>query len=82
MKNIIIKKEQLVEYLEKKKTDKVYYNIIIDLHKNRKNLNESVSLNDANQHTINNYKRKNLITPRVHEQLIKYKIINENYKII
>jgi hypothetical protein len=82
MKRFIVKKQQLVEYVEKKKTDKVYYDIMIDLHKNMKNLNENISLKKANQSVIDRYNIKGLITPRVNEMLIKYNIIDEKREII
>jgi hypothetical protein len=82
MKRIIVKKEHLVEFVEKKKAEKVFYKIVEDLHRNVKFLNESISHKKANQSVIENYKRKNLITPKVFEMLVKHKIINENYEII
>lgn len=82
MKRIIVKQEQLNEFVEKKKADKVFYEIIGSLHKNVKFLNENVSHKKANQSIIDNYKRKNLITPKVYEMLVKHKIINEKYEIM
>jgi hypothetical protein len=82
MKRFILTKEQLTEYFETKKAEKVFYEIMERLHKNVKFLNESVSPKKANQSVIDDYRRKNLITPRVSEMLIKSKIVNENYEII
>jgi len=82
MKRIVVTKEQLVEYVETKKTEKIFYDILESLHKNVKFLNEEISQKKANQSVINNYKRKNLITPRVNEMLIKYKVIDEKNEII
>lgn len=82
MKRFIVKKEQLNEYVEKKKTDKVYYGIMLDLHKNMKNLSENISLKKANQSIIDSYIIKGLITPRVNEMLIKHNIIDEKREII
>jgi len=82
MRRIIVTKQQLNEYIERKKAEKVFYEIVADLHSNRKNLNESVSIIGANQSVIDNYKRKNLITPRVNEMLIKYGVVNEKKEII
>lgn len=78
---IIVTKKQLSEYVEKKKSEKIFYNIIEDLHRNAKFLNEGISHKKANQSIIESYKRKNLITPKVYEMLTKHKIINENYEI-
>jgi len=82
MKTFIVKKEQLNEYVERKKSDKAFYDIVERLHKNAKFLTENVSHKGANQSVIDDLKRKNLITPRVHEMLVKNKIINENYEIL
>lgn len=82
MKRLIVTKKQLNEYIERKKAEKVFYDIVADLHSNKKNLNESVSVDGANQSVIDNYKRKNLITPRVNEMLVKYGVINEKKEII
>lgn len=82
MATYIVKKSQLNEYVERKKSEKVFYDIVESLHKNNKYLNENVSCNKANQSVINNYMRKNLITPRVHEMLVKNKIINQKNEII
>ena len=82
MKRFIVKKEQLNEYVEKKKTDKVYYDIMMDLHKNMKNLSENISIKKANQSVIDSYIIKGLITPRVNEMLIKHNIIDEKREII
>lgn len=82
MKRYIVTKKQLNEYIERKKAEKTFYEIVESLHRNTKFLNENVSYKKANQSVINDYKRKNLITPRVCEMLIKSKIINENHQII
>lgn len=79
---LIITKEQLVEYVERKKAKKVYNSILEDIGKNMKYLNENVSLKCVNQDIINNYRRKNQITPRVFEMLVKGNIINDNYEIL
>jgi hypothetical protein len=82
MKRIYVTKKQLNEYVEVKKAEKTFNSILESLHNNMKYLNENVSLKNANQTVINNYKRKKLITPKVYEMLIKYKITNEKYEII
>jgi len=82
MATYIIKKSQLNEYVEKKKAEKIFYDIVESLHKNSKFLNENVSRQKVNQSVINNYIRKNLITPRVHEMLVKNNIINQKNEII
>ena len=82
MKRFIVKKEQLNEYVERRKADKLFYEIVERLHRNTKLLTENVSHKKVNQSVIDDYKRKNLITPRVSEMLISNKIISENYEII
>ena len=82
MKRFIITKKQLKEYVERKKSEKVFYDILECLHKNSKYLNESVSQKKANQTVINDFQRKNLITPKIFEMLAKYKIIDEKHEII
>ena len=82
MKKIIVKKEQLEEYIERKQTDKIYYNIMTELHKNMKYLNENISLKKSNQSVIDDYRQKNIINTKVLEMLVKHKIINDNYEIL
>lgn len=82
MKKFILTKAQLNEYVENKKSEKIFFDILEDLHKNVKYLNENISQEKANLAIIENYKRKNLITPKVAEMLIKNKIFNEKQEII
>lgn len=82
MRRFIVKKEQLNEYVENKKANILFYTIVERLHENTKLLNENVSHRKVNQSVINDYQRKNLITPRVFEMLVNNKIINENYEIL
>lgn len=82
MKRFIVTEAQLNEYVSNKIADKTFYEIMEKLHNNVKFLNESVSHNKANQSIIDDYRRKNLITSKVHEMLIKNHIVNENYEII
>ncbi len=82
MKRYLVTNAQLNEYIERKKTEKIFYDIIESLYKNVKFLNENVSRKKANQSVIDDYKRKNLITPKVYEMLIKHKIINQKTEIL
>lgn len=82
MKKFIVTVKQLTEYVENKRAERVFYDILETLHNNVKMLNENVSHDKANQAVILNYKRKNLITPKVNEMLIRYGIINEKKEII
>jgi hypothetical protein len=82
MKTFIVTKAQLNDYVEKKKTEKIFYDIVESLHKNVKFLNENISYKKVNQCVIEDYKRKNLITTKVYEMLLKNKIINQKSEII
>lgn len=77
MKKIIVTKEQLNEYVEKKKAEKVFNSILEDMHINSKNLKEGVSIISANQTIIENYRRKKMITPKVQKMLEEYKLLDE-----
>ena len=82
MSRYILTEAQLLEYVEMKKSEKIFYDIVEDLHKNVKFLNENISIKKANMAIIENYRRKNLLTPRVIEMLTKNKIINENQELL
>ena len=82
MKTFIVTKSQLKEYIESKQAEKIFGDILSDIRNNVKYLKETVSKDQANQSVIDAYKKKNLITPRVNEMLIKYGIINEKSEII
>jgi len=82
MRRFIVKKDTLIEYVEMKKSEKIYYEIIERLYNNSKYLNENISLKKTNQSVINDYARKNLISPMVNELLIKNNVINCDMKII
>ena len=82
MKKFLVTQAQLNEFVEKKKAEKLFYDIVESLHKNTKYLNENISRKKVNQSVIEDFKRKNLITPRVNEMLVKYKIIDQKCEII
>ena len=82
MKRFILTEAQLIEYVDNKKAEKVFYDIVEALHKNQKFLNENVSHKKANQSVIDRFKSKNQINEKVFEMLVKRKIINENCEII
>ena len=82
MRRFIVTEMQLSEYVETKKAEKIFYEIVEKLHNNGKYLTENVSRNKVNKAVINDFKRKNLITPKVFEMLTKNKIIDENYEIL
>jgi len=82
MKRLVVTKKQLNEFIEIKKAEKIYYDILENIHNNMKFLNENISLKKANLSVIENFQRKGQITPRVYEMLIKHNIINDKYEII
>jgi hypothetical protein len=82
MRRFIVTKAQLKEYVDNKRTEKVFYDIVADLHETNKFLNESISKDRVNQSVIDNYSRKNLLTSEVNEMLVKYGIVNEKREII
>ena len=82
MRRFILTESQLREYVENKKAEKVFYNILEQIHRNQKFLNENVSHKKVNQSVINKFKNKKQINQKVFEMLTKHKIINENYEII
>jgi hypothetical protein len=82
MKRFILTEQQLKEYVENKKAEKVFYNIVEEIHKNEKYLNENVSHQKANQSIIDRFMSKKLINQKVAEMLIKHKITDETGQII
>lgn len=82
MKRFIVTNKQINEYVKTKQSERIFYDIVESLHINYRNLNETVSLKNINQSIIDDYYRKNLITPMVNEMLIKYKIINNKNEIL
>lgn len=81
-KKFIVTEKQLNEYVEKKKADVIFFDILFDVYKNKKYLKENISLDKANQNVIDKYMKKNLIAPRVNEMLIKHGITNNKTEII
>jgi len=82
MKRFIVTTAQLNEYVERKKAEKIFYDIVESLHNNAKFLTENISHEKANQSVIKDFRRKGLITPRVNEMLVKHKIIDQKTEII
>ena len=82
MKQFILTEAQLKEFIDYKKSEKVFYNILEKIYENKKHLNKNISHKKVNQSVINDFLNKKLITSKVNEMLIENKIINENYQII
>ena len=49
MSRYILREAQLYEYVEAKKSEKIFYDILEDLHKNVKFLKENISRQRASQ---------------------------------
>lgn len=81
-KRIIVTKKQLQEYIERKKSEKIFESILSEMRNNNKFLKENISLNNANQTIIDKYLQQKRITPRVQKLLKEYGIINNDMKII
>lgn len=82
MKRFILTEAQLKEYVEIKKADKIFYDIVEQIHMNQRFLKESVSHKKANQSVIEGFMSKKLINQRVAEMLTKYKITDVTGQII
>lgn len=82
MRRFILTEQQLREYVESKKAERVFYDIVEQIHKNEKYLNENVSHKKANQSIIDRFMGKKLINQKVSEMLIKHKITDETGQII
>lgn len=81
-KNFIVTKEQLNEYMKRKKAQKVFFSILEDMQKNSKNLNEQISIDKANKSIIYKYKNNNKINEHVQKLLKEYSLIDENENLI
>lgn len=81
-KRIIITKQQLSEYITRKRDEKTFYDILENIHTNMKNLSENVSIIKSNQSIIDYYRKKGLINENVRSMLVKHNIINNDYKIL
>jgi hypothetical protein len=82
MKRFILTEAQLMEYVEIKKADKIFYDIVEQIHKNQKYLKENMSIKGANQSVIDSFNKKKLINIKVQEMLIKFRIVNEKCEIL
>jgi hypothetical protein len=82
MKKIIVTKEQLQEYIENKKAEKIFNNILEDMYKNSKFLSEGISATKANKTIIENYGRKKLINSKVEKLLKEHGLIDENAGVL
>jgi hypothetical protein len=68
--------------VDSKKSERVFYDILEQIHRNQKFLNENVSHKKANQSVIDKFMSKKLINQKVAEMLIKHKITDETGQII
>lgn len=76
-KRFILTEQQLNKYIEDKKSQKIVNDILEEMYKNSKNLNESISLEKANATILEKYERRNLLTPSVIKKLNEYKLMSK-----
>lgn len=81
-KRIIVTKEQLNEYIERKKAEKVFGSILNEMHENSKYLKESISLEKANQTVIDKYESRKQLNSYVQKLLEDNNIIDSKGRII
>jgi len=81
-KKFILTKKQLEEFVENKKNEKVFYDIVETIYKNNKFLNENISKKNIKQNIIDLFSKNNLINSKVKGMLTKFGIINENNQIL
>ena len=82
MKKFIVTKKQLNEYINKKRSEKIFNEILEKIFINQKNLNENFSIKKVNQTIIDSYKNLGLIDLNVEKLLVENQIINQNGEII
>jgi len=82
MKNIIITKKQINEYISRKNTNKVLSEILSKIKNNNKYLNENMSKKKANQFIIDYYINNNIMSEEVFHILHEFKIIDNKGNII
>jgi len=79
---LIVRKEQLLEYIERKKANKVFDSILEEMYANSKLLKENISLDKANKRIIEKYKNNKQLTPKVIKLLEDHNLIKEDKEII
>lgn len=82
MGRIIITKKQLNEYLNKKKNEKYFYQILESIYFGNTNLKSDSQKLNYKQSIIDNLVNKGIMTKSLHESLVKHNIINDDLKII
>jgi hypothetical protein len=81
-KRIHVTKAQLSEYVERKKAENTVGSILEEMQRNSKNLNEQISLKNANKSVLDKFRQNNKITTRVENSLKEYGILDDNGQII
>ena len=72
MKKIIVTEAQLQEFVDNKKAEKIFYEIVEKIHLNEKYLTENIDHNKANKTIIESYKNKKLFITVINCNLGKY----------
>ena len=78
----IVTKEQLLEYIKRKKAKKIFESILEEMYENSKSLNENISLEKANKRIIDKYQENKQLTPNVIKLLKEHNLIKEDEQII
>jgi len=80
MKKFIVTEEQLREYIEKKKAQKVFDKILESMYLHTKHL--LIPAKDAKNAVLEEFRRKNQITPKVEELLKEHNLLEDNTKVL
>lgn len=81
-KKFIVTEEQLKNYVERKKNEKIFAGILEEMKKNSKYLKENISLNNANQSIIDKFLNEKKITPDVKKLLKEFSIVDDDMQIL
>ncbi len=80
MKKFIVTEEQLREYIEKKKAQKVFDKILESMYLQTKHL--LIPAKDVQNAVLEEFRRKNQITPKVEELLKEHNLLGDNTKVL
>lgn len=81
-RRIIVTENQLKNYVNYKKDNKVFYEIVEAIYRNNKNINENMSKRKINQTIIDYYDKIGLLTESVVKMLGEHGLTDKNNNII
>ena len=76
-KRFIVTKNQIREYVRRRRDTQTLYEIVLKVYDSRKHLNENFSQEKFNRTVLNTYKEKGLLSESLIEQLRKLDIMAE-----